>query len=85
MIQLFYNSGSVMWPVGPQTGNVSSSSLDKDARLSSWLPGVDVAGAWNGTRGRFCFIWLYLFAKPSHVGVDVDKLAYLLHRPMVYG
>jgi hypothetical protein len=25
---------------------------------------------------------LYLAAKPSHVGVDVDRLAYPLHRPM---
>jgi hypothetical protein len=24
---------------------------------------------------------LYLDAKPSHVGVDVDRLAYSLHRP----
>jgi hypothetical protein len=27
--------------------------------------------------------WLYLAAKPSHVGVDVDRLAYPLHRPTV--
>jgi hypothetical protein len=29
--------------------------------------------------------WLYLVAKPSHIGggVDVDGLAYPLHRPMV--
>jgi hypothetical protein len=27
---------------------------------------------------------LYLAAKPSHVGVDVDRLAYPLHRPMAY-
>jgi hypothetical protein len=26
--------------------------------------------------------WLYLVAKPSHVEVDVDGLAYPLHRPM---
>jgi hypothetical protein len=25
---------------------------------------------------------LYLAAKPAHVGVDVDGLAYPLHRPM---
>jgi hypothetical protein len=25
---------------------------------------------------------LYLAAKPSHVGVDVDRLAHPLHRPM---
>jgi hypothetical protein len=26
--------------------------------------------------------WLYLAASPSHVGVDVDRLACPLHRPM---
>jgi hypothetical protein len=29
-----------------------------------------------------CFAVLYLDAKLSHVGVDVDGLAYHLHRPM---
>jgi hypothetical protein len=28
--------------------------------------------------------WPCLMAKPSHVGVDVDGLAYLLHHPMVH-
>jgi hypothetical protein len=28
--------------------------------------------------------WLYLAAKPSHVGVDVDRLACPLHRPTAY-
>jgi hypothetical protein len=27
-------------------------------------------------------VWLYLAAKPADVGVDVDGLAYPLHRPM---
>jgi hypothetical protein len=27
---------------------------------------------------------LYLAAKPSHAGVDVDGKAYPLHHPMVY-
>jgi hypothetical protein len=27
---------------------------------------------------------LYLAAKPSHMGVDVDGLAYPLHRPTIY-
>jgi hypothetical protein len=27
--------------------------------------------------------WLYLIAKPPHVGVDVDRLACPLHRPTV--
>jgi hypothetical protein len=26
--------------------------------------------------------WLYLVAKPAHVVVDVDELAYPLHHPM---
>jgi hypothetical protein len=34
-------------------------------------------------RGSFT-AWLYLAAKPSHVGVNVDGLAYLLHCPMVH-
>jgi hypothetical protein len=29
-------------------------------------------------------VWLYLVAKPSHVGVDVDGLAYPLHQPTVH-
>jgi hypothetical protein len=41
-----------------------------DARDDSW-------------RGSFV-VWLYLVAKPSHVGVDVDALACPLHRPMVH-
>jgi hypothetical protein len=28
-------------------------------------------------------LWLYLAAKPSHVGVDVNELAYPMHRPTV--
>jgi hypothetical protein len=28
--------------------------------------------------------WPYLVAKPSHVGVDVDGLAYHLHHHMAY-
>jgi hypothetical protein len=27
-------------------------------------------------------MWLYLMAKPFHVGVDVDELAHPLHQPM---
>jgi hypothetical protein len=34
-------------------------------------------------RGSF-MVWLYLAAKPSHVGVDVDGLAYPLHCLMVH-
>jgi hypothetical protein len=35
--------------VGPQTGNVGSPSLDKDAWPSSVLLGVNVAGARDGS------------------------------------
>jgi hypothetical protein len=35
-------------------------------------------------RGVASWHWLYLAAKPSHVGVNVDGLACPLHRPMVY-
>jgi hypothetical protein len=29
-------------------------------------------------------VWLYMAAIPSHVGVDVHRLAYPLHHPMAY-
>jgi hypothetical protein len=38
--------------VVPQTRNIGSSRLDKDARLSSALLGIDVAGARYGSWGR---------------------------------
>jgi hypothetical protein len=51
---------------------------------SSWFPGVlgtEVDDAWDGS-WRCCFTaWLYLATKPSHVGVDADRLAYPLHYP----
>jgi hypothetical protein len=50
------------------------------ARLSSWLPGVNVAGALDGFWGCHRLALLCLVAKPSHVGVDVDGLAYRLYR-----
>jgi hypothetical protein len=31
-----------------------------------------------------CLVMLYLVAKPSHVKVDVDGLAYFLHCPTVH-
>jgi hypothetical protein len=53
---------------------------------SSQLPGfldAEMDNAWDDAwRGSF-ITWLYLAAKPSHVGVDVDGLACPLHRPMV--
>jgi hypothetical protein len=71
--------------VGPQTGNIDSPSLDKDAWLSSRLPGVDVVGDRDSSWSCLRFIWLYLAAKPSHLGSDMDGLACSLHRPMVCG
>jgi hypothetical protein len=45
---------------------------------SSWfldVPGTEVVDAHDGS-WRCCFtVWLYLAAKPSDVGVDVDGLA----------
>jgi hypothetical protein len=71
--------------MGPQTGNVSSSSLDKDAWPPSGLPGTDVVGAQDGSWNRLCFIWHCLAAKPPHMGTDVDGLACYLHHPMICG
>jgi hypothetical protein len=55
---------------------------------SSWFPGVlgdEVDDAWDGS-WKHCFVTLlYLAAKPTHVGVDVDGLAYPLHCPMACG
>jgi hypothetical protein len=70
--------------VEPQTGNVGSPSMDKDALLSFGLPGVDVAGARDGFWDCLRFGWLYMAAKPSHVWADVDWLACSLHCPMVF-
>jgi hypothetical protein len=54
---------------------------------SFWLTGVlcaEVDGTQNDSwRGRF-MVWLYLAAKFSHLGVDVDGLACPLHQPTVY-
>jgi hypothetical protein len=53
---------------------------------SSGLPGVlgtVVDDTWDDYRKDSFMMWLYLTAKPSYVGVDVDGLAYPLHRPMV--
>jgi hypothetical protein len=42
-----------------------------------------VDGALDGSWRHHCFARLYLAAKPSHVGVDVNDLAYYMHRPTV--
>jgi hypothetical protein len=70
--------------VGPQTGDVGALSMDNDARLSSWLPGIDVASSRGGSWVRLHFALLYLAAKPSHMRADVDGLACLLHHPTVH-
>jgi hypothetical protein len=59
--------------------------LLQTARLSSRLPGVDLAGAQDGFWGWCHLALLRLVAKPSHVRVDVDELAYRLRYPMNYG
>jgi hypothetical protein len=46
---------------------------------SSWFSGTEVDGAQDGSWRHRCFAQLYLPAKPSHVGVDVDGLACSLH------
>jgi hypothetical protein len=51
---------------------------------SSWFLGTEVDGARDTSWRHHCFTQLYLIAKPSHVGVNVDGLAYPLHRSMVY-
>jgi hypothetical protein len=51
---------------------------------SSWFPGILGAEVDDAQNGFWicCFtVWLYLAAKPSHVGVDVDVLACPLHHP----
>jgi hypothetical protein len=46
---------------------------------------TEVDGAQDGSWRRRYFAWPYFAAKPSHMRVDVDGLAYPLHHPMVYG
>jgi hypothetical protein len=53
-------------------------------RCSSWFPGVlgtEVDDLRDSSWRRYFLAWLYLAAKPAHVGFDVDGLAYPLHRP----
>jgi hypothetical protein len=55
-------------------------------RCSFWLSGVLVTevdcARDDSWRGAFA-VWLYLVAKPSYVGVNVDGLACPLYRPTV--
>jgi hypothetical protein len=45
---------------------------------------AEVDDAWDGSWRRCFTTWLYLAAKPSQVGVDVDGIAYPLHHPTAY-
>jgi hypothetical protein len=56
-------------------------------RCSSWfldVLGTEVDDARDSSWRDSFVALLYLVAKPSHVGVDVDRLAYPLHHPMVH-
>jgi lipid-binding SYLF domain-containing protein len=52
--------------------------------LSPGVLGAELDDAHDGSWRRCFVVWLYLVAKPVYVGVDVDGLAYPLHRPMTY-
>jgi hypothetical protein len=51
---------------------------------SSWFLSAKVDDARDGSWRLRCFAQLYLAAKLSYVGVDVDGLACPLHCPTVY-
>jgi hypothetical protein len=54
---------------------------------SSRFPGVigaEVDDARDGSWRCFFTAWIYLAAKPSHVGVDMDGLACPLHCHLIY-
>jgi hypothetical protein len=69
--------------VGPRLKTLVHRSWTGILGRSSWFPGAEVAGVQDGSWSRHCFAWLYLAAKPSHMGADVDGLACLLHCPAV--
>jgi hypothetical protein len=54
-------------------------SSPRVTQLSSWLLGVNVAGAWDYIKGCHHIALPRLAAKLSHVVVDVDRLACHLH------
>jgi hypothetical protein len=56
-------------------------SLQKAARLSSRLPGIDVASAQDFFWGCHRLALHRLATKLSNVGADADGLAFSLHRP----
>jgi hypothetical protein len=67
--------------MGPQARNIGFRVREKVARQSPRLPGIDMARAWDS------FSWcchldpLCMAAKLSHIGGDVEGLAYRLRWP----
>jgi hypothetical protein len=80
MVRLLYNSSSVTWLVGPRLETSFRRGWIRLPGYSSWLPSADVDGAWDGSWGCLYITLLYLGAKSSHVGVDMDGIACHLHR-----
>jgi hypothetical protein len=72
-------SGALDWSVG------ASMAFFLALKCSFWflgVLGVEVGGARDGSWRCCLTTGLYLATKPSHVGVNVDRLAYPVHRPM---
>jgi hypothetical protein len=66
---------------------MASGALERKHRFKDvghGFPGAKVDGSRDGSWSHCCFIWLYLATKPTHVGADVDGLAFFLYRPTVY-
>jgi hypothetical protein len=77
-VELYYQ-----W--GPRLRTSVHSSWRGLPRWSSWFPSTEVEGARDSSWRHHCFTQLYLAAKPSHMGDDVDWLACSLHCPTVCG
>jgi hypothetical protein len=67
--------------VRPQSRVIGLPRLDRYARLSPWLPDIDVAAARDDSWSGHHLSLLRLAIKLSHVGAEVDGLAYRPHRP----
>jgi hypothetical protein len=70
---------------GPRVRTLVHSSYMGLPGHSSWFPGAQFDDAWDNFWRCRCLARLYLDAKPSHVGVNVDRLAHYLHHPIVSG
>jgi hypothetical protein len=81
--------------VGPRLRRSVRRGWTELPKYSPWLLGI-LLGSWVFLVLRWTTLkkvprvgavrcWFYLAAKPSHVGVIVDRLAYPLHRPNSYG